>query len=300
MNYISLNEYLRDTFGCKVYKVSINGGFTCPNRDGTLDTRGCIFCSGYGSGDFAEDASLSVTEQIERGKKRIEAKMPKKINAATGVTSNKYIAYFQAFTNTYAPVERLRALYTEAINHPDIVAVSIGTRPDCLPENVLELLSELNQIKPIWIELGLQTIHEKSADYIRRGYALPVYDKAVEELNSRNIDVITHVILGLPGETREDMLETVRYVGKSGVQGIKLQLLHVIKGTDLEKDYNMGLFNCMTMEEYVDLIYTCISVLPKDIVIHRMTGDGAKKTLVAPLWSADKKRVLNALNKRLA
>ena len=300
MNYISLNEYLRDTFGCKVYKVSINGGFTCPNRDGTLDTRGCIFCSGYGSGDFAEDASLSVTEQIERGKKRIEAKMPKKINAATGVTSNKYIAYFQAFTNTYAPVERLRALFTEAINHPDIVAVSIGTRPDCLPENVLELLSELNQIKPIWIELGLQTIHEKSADYIRRGYDLPVYDKAVEELKSRNIDVITHVILGLPGETREDMLETVRYVGKSGVQGIKLQLLHVIKGTDLEKDYNMGLFKCMTMEEYVDLIYTCISVLPKDIVIHRMTGDGAKKTLVAPLWSADKKRVLNALNKRLA
>ena len=300
MNYISLNEYLRDTFGCKVYKVSINGGFTCPNRDGTLDTRGCIFCSGYGSGDFAEDASLSVTEQIERGKKRIEAKMPKKINAATGVTSNKYIAYFQAFTNTYAPVERLRALYTEAINHPDIVAVSIGTRPDCLPENVLELLSELNQIKPIWIELGLQTIHGKSADYIRRGYALPVYDKAVEELKSRSIDVITHVILGLPGETREDMLETVRYVGKSGVQGIKLQLLHVIKGTDLEKDYNMGLFKCMTMEEYVDLIYTCISVLPKDIVIHRMTGDGAKKTLVAPLWSADKKRVLNALNKRLA
>ena len=300
MNYISLNEYLRDTFGCKVYKVSINGGFTCPNRDGTLDTRGCIFCSGYGSGDFAEDASLSVTEQIERGKKRIEAKMPKKINAATGVTSNKYIAYFQAFTNTYAPVERLRALYTEAINHPDIVAVSIGTRPDCLPENVLELLAELNQIKPIWIELGLQTIHEKSADYIRRGYDLPVYDKAVEELKSRNIDVITHVILGLPGETREDMLETVRYVGKSGVQGIKLQLLHVIKGTDLEKDYNKGLFKCMTMEEYVDLIYDCISVLPEDIVIHRITGDGAKKTLVAPLWSADKKRVLNALNKRLA
>ncbi len=300
MNYISLNEYLRDTFGCKVYKVSINGGFTCPNRDGTLDTRGCIFCSGYGSGDFAEDASLSVTEQIERGKKRIEAKMPKKINAATGVTSNKYIAYFQAFTNTYAPVERLRALYTEAINHPDIVAVSIGTRPDCLPENVLELLSELNQIKPIWIELGLQTIHEKSADYIRRGYALPVYDKAVEELKSRNIDVITHVILGLPGETREVMLETVRYVGKSGVQGIKLQLLHVIKGTDLEKDYNMGLFKCMTMEEYVDLIYDCISVLPKDIVIHRMTGDGAKKTLVAPLWSADKKRVLNELNKKIS
>ena len=291
----TLNEYLKERFGQKVYKIAINGGFTCPNRDGTLGTRGCIFCSGYGSGDFAEDASLSVTEQIEAGKKRVELKMPKR----TSDGSNKYIAYFQAFTNTYAPVDRLRALYTEAINHPDIVAVSIGTRPDCLPEDVLELLGELNTIKPIWVELGLQTIHEKSAEYIRRGYELPVYDKAVEELRKRSIEVITHVILGLPGETRDDMMETVKYVGKSGVQGIKLQLLHVIKGTDLEKDYESGIFECMTMDEYIDLIYDCISVLPDDIVIHRMTGDGARKTLVAPLWSTDKKRVLNALKKKL-
>ena len=291
----TLNEYLKERFGQKVYKIAINGGFTCPNRDGTLGTRGCIFCSGYGSGDFAEDASLSVTEQIEAGKKRVESKMPKR----TSDDSNKYIAYFQAFTNTYAPVDRLRALYTEAINHPDIVAVSIGTRPDCLPEDVLELLGELNTIKPIWVELGLQTIHERSAEYIRRGYELPVYETAVEELRKRGIEVITHVILGLPGETRDDMMETVRYVGKSGVQGIKLQLLHVIKGTDLEKDYESGIFECMTMDEYIDLIYDCISVLPDDIVIHRMTGDGARKTLVAPLWSTDKKRVLNALKKKL-
>ena len=295
MKHRTLNEYLKERFGQKVYKIAINGGFTCPNRDGTLGTRGCIFCSGYGSGDFAEDASLSVTEQIEAGKKRVESKMPKR----TSDDSNKYIAYFQAFTNTYAPVDRLRALYTEAINHPDIVAVSIGTRPDCLPEDVLELLGELNTIKPIWVELGLQTIHERSAEYIRRGYELPVYETAVEELRKRGIEVITHVILGLPGETRDDMMETVRYVGKSGVQGIKLQLLHVIKGTDLEKDYESGIFECMTMDEYIDLIYDCISVLPDDIVIHRMTGDGARKTLVAPLWSTDKKRVLNALKKKL-
>ena len=294
MKYRSLNSYLQDTFGQKVYKISIDGGFTCPNRDGTIDTRGCIFCSAGGSGDFAEDRSFSVTEQIEQGKKRVEAKMPKKPESG-----NKYIAYFQAFTNTYAPVSRLRELYTEAIEHPDVVAVSIGTRPDCLPEETLDLLSELNALKPIWVELGLQTIHEKSAEYIRRGYPLQVYDEAVRNLRDKNIEVITHVILGLPGESREEMLETVKYVGASGVQGIKLQLLHVIEGTDLAKDYEAGHFKCMTMEEYVELIHDAIEVLPEDIVIHRMTGDGAKKTLVAPLWSGDKKRVLNALNKRL-
>ena len=288
----TVNQYLKERFGQKVYKISINGGFTCPNRDGTIGYGGCIFCSGYGSGDFAEEASLTVTEQIERGKKRVASKMHSDEN-------NKYIAYFQAFTNSYAPVERLRALYTEAINHPDIVALSIGTRPDCLPEAVLDLLSEMNRIKPVWVELGLQTIHKKSADYIRRGYELPVYDRAVKELKCRGIEVITHVILGLPGETREDMLSTVDYVGKSGVSGIKLQLLHVIKDTDLEKDYNHGLFRCMTMDEYVELIYDCISILPDDVIIHRMTGDGARKTLVAPLWSTDKKRVLNALNNKL-
>ena len=227
-----LNEYLRNTFGCKVYKISLNGGFTCPNRDGTIDTRGCIFCSAGGSGDFAESPTQSVTEQIEAGKARVAAKMK----------DGKYIAYFQAFTNTYGPVEKLRALYTEAIRHPDIVALSIATRPDCLPEEVLELLEELNHIKPVWVELGLQTIHPATADYIRRGYELEVYDRAVRSLRARHLEVITHVILGLPGETAADMVETVRYVVASGVTGIKLQLLHVLRGTDLAKDYETGKF----------------------------------------------------------
>ena len=308
MSYISVNDYLKQRFGCKVYKLAINGGFTCPNRDGTLGDRGCIFCSGYGSGDFAEDAGLSVTEQIESGKSRVAGKMgkyrsPSPKDESTVYTDGKYIAYFQAFTNTYAPVSRLRKLFTEAINHPEVVILSIATRPDCLPEDVLELLAELNEIKPVWVELGLQTIHEESAKYIRRGYPLSVYDEAVKKLNSRNIEVITHVILGLPGESREDMLETVRYVGESKATGkpagIKLQLLHVIEGTDMAADYTAGRFECMSMEEYVDLIHDCIEILPDDMVIHRMTGDGAKKTLIAPSWSADKKRVLNALNKRL-
>jgi hypothetical protein len=322
MEYRSLNSYMKERFGCKVYKLAINGGFTCPNRDGTIDSRGCIFCSGYGSGDFAEDASLSVTKQIELGKKRVESKMPSGGNGAK--STGKYIAFFQAFTNTYAPVERLRELFTEAIKHPDVVVLSIATRPDCLGEDVLELLSELNEIKPVWVELGLQTIHEKSAEYIRRGYPLKVYEEAVVNLRKRGIEVITHVILGLPGETKEDMLETVRYVGgaiklpyenagkdtcsnagvkeskgENGmyrVQGIKLQLLHVIEGTDLAKDYREGKFECLELDEYVELVRKCIEALPRDMVIHRMTGDGAKKTLVAPLWSADKKRVLNALN----
>ncbi len=292
MKQRTVNQYLKEKYGRKIYKISIDGGFTCPNRDGRLDTRGCIFCSAGGSGDFAEDRSLSIMEQIERGKRRVESKMP---SDQTG--GNKYIAYFQAFTNTYAPVEHLKSLYMEAVRHPDIVAISIGTRPDCLPEDVLNLLGEINSIKPVWVELGLQTIHEKTADYIRRGYPLPVYDKAVEELKRRDIEIITHVILGLPGESREDMLESVKYVGDSGVQGIKLQLLHVLKGTDLEKDYKAGLFKCMTMEEYINLIEDALDILPEDIIIHRMTGDGPKRILVAPEWSADKKRVLNELNK---
>ena len=297
---ITLNEYLRRRFGQKVYKISIDGGFTCPTRDGTLDTRGCIFCSIRGSGDFSEDRNLTVTEQIEKGKRRVEAKMPKTCaDASEEVGTNRYIAYFQAFTNTYAPVSHLRDLYSEAINHPDIVAISIGTRPDCLPKDVLELLGELNQVKPVWVELGLQTIHERSAEYIRRGYPLSVYDTAVAELKTRDIEVITHVILGLPGESREEMLESVKYVGDSGADGIKLQLLHVLQGTDLARDYTEGKFSCMTMEEYVDLIYDAISLLPEDMVVHRMTGDGDKKILIAPMWSADKKRVLNALNKKV-
>ena len=290
MEYYSLNQYLKDTFNTKVYKISINAGFTCPNRDGTLDTRGCIFCSGVGSGDFCESSLLSITDQIEQGKKRVAAKIK---------DDGKYIAYFQAFTNTYAPAQKLREVFTQAINHPDIVALSVATRPDCLPENVLNLLSELNQIKPVWVELGLQTIHEKTAEYIRRCYPLSVYDKAVEDLKERNINVITHVILGLPGESEEDMLQTVKYVCDKGTNGIKLQLLHVLKGTDLAKDYAEGKFKCLEMDEYINLIVKCLEIIPTNVVIHRMTGDGDKKILIAPEWSGDKKRVLNALTKSI-
>ena len=287
-DYITVNDYLKQKYGEKVYKVSINGGFTCPNRDGTLGTGGCIFCSGMGSGDFAPTAGMSVTDQIEAGINRVKAKNP-----------TKFIAYFQAFTNTYAPVERLEQLYKEAMDYPKIVGLSIATRPDCLPDEVLRLIERLNRIKPVWVELGLQTIKEETARYIRRGYPLNVYDEAVNKLRTIGVEVITHIILGLPGETKEDMLRTVGYVAKSGATGIKLQLLHVIRGTDLEKDYNAGLFECMSMEEYVSLIKDCIDILPKDMIIHRMTGDGDKKTLIAPLWSTDKKRVLNALHAAL-
>lgn len=289
MEYLSFNKYLKDKFDQKVYKISLDGGFTCPNRDGKTGTRGCIFCSKGGSGDFAESREMSITEQIESGKKKVEKK----------IKSGKYIAYFQAFTNTYAPVEMLRQKYEEAINHPDIVALSIATRPDCLGDDVLRLLDEMNKIKPVFVELGLQTIHQKSAKYIRRGYDLSVYDKAVRDLKKIGVNVVVHVILGLPNESENDMLETVKYVCESGANGIKLQLLHVIDGTDLAKDYEKGLFKTLEFDEYVNLIVKCVKIIPKDIVIHRLTGDGAKKDLIAPLWSADKKRVLNAINKAL-
>ena len=289
MEYLSFNKYLKDKFGQKVYKISLDGGFTCPNRDGKTGTRGCIFCSKGGSGDFAESREMSITEQIESGKKKVEKK----------IKSGKYIAYFQAFTNTYAPVEILRQKYEEAINHPDIVALSIATRPDCLGDDVLRLLDEMNKIKPVFVDLGLQTIHQKSAKYIRRGYDLSVYDKAVRDLKKIGVNVVVHVILGLPNESENDMLETVKYVCESGANGIKLQLLHVIDGTDLAKDYEKGLFKTLEFDEYVNLIVKCVKIIPKDIVIHRLTGDGAKKDLIAPLWSADKKRVLNAINKAL-
>lgn len=289
MEYLSFNKYLKDKFGQKVYKISLDGGFTCPNRDGKTGTRGCIFCSKGGSGDFAESREMSITEQIESGKKKVEKK----------IKSGKYIAYFQAFTNTYAPVEMLRQKYEEAINHPDIVALSIATRPDCLGDDVLRLLDEMNKIKPVFVELGLQTIHQKSAKYIRRGYDLNVYDKAVRDLKKIGVNIVVHVILGLPNESENDMLETVKYVCESGANGIKLQLLHVIDGTDLAKDYEKGLFKTLEFDEYVNLIVKCVKIIPKDIVIHRLTGDGAKKDLIAPLWSADKKRVLNAINKAL-
>ena len=289
MEYLSFNKYLKDKFGQKVYKISLDGGFTCPNRDGKIDTRGCIFCSKGGSGDFAQNRNLSITEQIESGKKIVEKK----------IKSGKYIAYFQAFTNTYAPVEILRAKYSEAINHPDIVALSIATRPDCLGDDVIELLDEMNKIKPVFVELGLQTIHSDSAKYIRRGYSLEVYNEAVKKLKNIGVNIVVHIILGLPNESEEDMLESVKYVCQSQIDGIKLQLLHIIAGTDLAKDYEKGLFKTLEFDEYVEPIAKCVAIIPKNIVIHRLTGDGAKKDLIAPLWSADKKRVLNAINKAL-
>ena len=286
---ITLNDYLKKTYGEKVYKVALNAGCSCPNRDGSIGYGGCIFCSKMGSGNFAQDENLSVTEQIERGKSLVKAK-----------GANKYIAYFQAFTNTYAPTDYLRSIYYEAVSHPDIVAVSIATRPDCLPKEVLSLLSEINSIKPVWVELGLQTIHSKTAELIRRGYDLCVYDEALKNLSDIGISqIITHVILGLPYETKEEMLETVRYVADSKSNGIKLQLLHVLKNTDLATMYGQGLFEVLSMEESVDIVAECIKCLPPDMVVHRMTGDGDKKELIAPMWSTDKKRVLNAIHEAL-
>ncbi len=285
MYYYSLNEYLRNTFGEKVYKISLNGGMTCPNRDGTLSDRGCIFCSRGGSGEFSANKLLSVTEQIEQAKSVIKAK----------TNCKKFIAYFQPFTNTYADVKYLETIFTEALNNEEVAVLSIATRPDCLGKDVLQLLESLNKIKPVWVELGLQTIHKSTSDYIRRCYELDVFDSAVEQLHNLNICVITHVILGLPLETRQMMLDTVKYVGEK-TDGIKLQLLHVLKDTDLLNDYEQGKFKTLSLEEYTDLLCDCIELLPKNVVIHRLTGDGDKKLLVAPLWSADKKRVLNTIN----
>ena len=289
MKYTTLNSYLKEKFGCKVYKISLDCGFTCPNRDGTLGYGGCIFCSEGGSGDFAESRTLGVTEQIESGKEKVKNK----------IKSGKYIAYFQAFTNTYADVNTLEKIFSEAINHPDIVALSIATRPDCLEQEKVELLSRLNKIKPIFVELGLQTVNEKTAKYIRRGYTLDVYDDAVERLHEQGINVVTHIIIGLPYETKEDMLSSVKYVCNV-TDGIKLQLLHILKGTDLAKDYFEHKFEVLSLEEYTDIIAECVKIIPKNVVIHRLTGDGAKKDLIAPLWSADKKKVLNTINKRLS
>ena len=288
MYYYSLNEYLQKTFGEKVYKISLNGGMTCPNRDGALGSRGCIFCSEGGSGEFAACGMLPVKEQIEQAKRRIAQKSD----------CRRFIAYFQPFTNTYAPVDYLRGIFEEAIKPDEIVALSIATRPDCLGEDVLRLLCELNNIKPVWVELGLQTVHESSAEYIRRGYPLRTYDEAARRLREMGINVITHIILGLPNESREMMLQSVRYAGERS-DGIKLQLLHVLKGTDLLSDYRRGSFETLSLDEYADLLCDCIEVLPPNVVIHRLTGDGDKKLLVAPMWSADKKRVLNTIQKAL-
>ncbi len=288
MRYNSLNNYLKTKYGCKVYKLSISSGLSCPNRDGTISTGGCIFCSNGGSGDFATSHLLSVTEQIELAKDKVASK----------IKDGKYIAYFQSFTNTYGDIDYLEKIFSEAINHPDIVGISIGTRPDCLGPDILKLLEKLNKIKPIWIELGLQTIHEKTAEYINRGYTLNVFDKAVSDLNKINIDIIVHLIVGLPFETPDDIIESVKYVASKNIAGIKIQLLHVLKNTPLEKEYLNNKFSVLSMEEYVDIIAECLKYIPPNIVIHRLTGDGPKSILIAPQWSADKKRVINYINKR--
>lgn len=287
--YHSLDYMLRERFGEKVYKVTLNGGMSCPNRDGTIGHGGCIFCSEGGSGDFAANAALSITEQIDSQIATLSAKRP----------IHKYIAYFQAYTNTYAPAEYLKQIFTEAIRHPSVAALSIGTRPDCLGEDVLALLDTLNQQKPVWVELGLQTIHEKTAQHIRRGYPLSCFETAVRELRSRNIEVIVHTILGLPGESHEDILATMQYLNHMDIQGIKLQLLHVLAGTDLAEDYARHTFQVMEREEYLDLLIDCLEHLEPSIVIHRMTGDGPKDLLIAPLWASRKREVLNLLHHRM-
>lgn len=282
-----LSEHYKDIFGCKVYKLSLDGGFTCPNRDGTLGTGGCIFCTG--SGEFAEGGPEPISIQLERAKQRVRDKNK----------GGKYIAYFQSFTNTYAAVSKLRTLFTEAIEPEEIVGLSVATRPDCLGEDVVALLCELNKQKPVYVELGLQTIHEDTIRYIRRGYPNSDYFDAVYRLKAVGINVVTHIILGLPGEDLTQMMQTTQAAVKAGTDGVKFHLLHVLKGTDLAQDYQDGKFTCMSMEEYGRALKACVDVLPEEIVVHRITGDGAKKNLIAPGWSADKKRVLNYLYKVL-
>lgn len=283
--YRSLNAWLTETYGEKVYKLALDGGFTCPTRDGTLDTRGCIFCAG-GSGDFAVPVTEDVPAAIETAKYIVAGKGGK-----------KYIAYYQSYTGTYDSPERLHRLYTGTVTHPDIVALSVGTRPDCLPDEVIRLLAELNRIKPVWVELGLQTVHPAAASYIRRGYDLPVFDDAVRRLHAAGITVIVHMILGLPGETPEMMTETARYIGQSGAEGIKFQLLHVLEGTDLAEDYRQGRFQVLSLDAYIGILERCIEAIPPEMVVHRLTGDGPKRILLAPLWSADKKHVLHAISR---
>lgn len=320
--YHSLDFELKSRFGQKVYKIALDGHMTCPNRDGTLGTRGCIFCSEGGSGDFAvpldfptfsifhdhtaadiaypgncipvQDWKNTIREAVNR---QIEAAISR-IKSKMGSAPDAYIAYFQSYTNTYAPLPYLETLFSAAIRHPKVVALSIGTRPDCLPDKVVDLCASLNQEKPVWIELGLQTIHEDTAAFLRRGYPLSTFTDALSRLRARNLETIVHVILGLPEENREQMLETIRYLAKQDIQGIKLQLLHVLKGTDLAKIYEQQPFPVMTMEEYLDLVIDCIALLPPELVIHRITGDGPKSLLIAPLWSANKRLVLNSLTRR--
>ena len=287
-SYTTLNDHYRKLFGCKVYKLSIDAGFTCPNRDGKIDHGGCIFCGGDGSGAFAAGGS-HITQQLEEAKKRVEAKNK----------GGKYIAYFQSFTNTYGPVEKLRQLYEEAIAPDDILGIAIGTRPDCLGDDVVELLKVIHSRKFVSVELGLQTVHKSSVDYIRRGYENEVYFDAVRRLKEAGIEVVTHIILGLPGETPEMAAETTRQAIAAGTDGVKFHLLHVLQGTDLSADYEAGKFSCLELPEYAHWLKLCLAEVPPEVVVHRITGDGAKKDLIAPLWSGDKKRVLNYLNQHL-
>ena len=286
--YRTLSQHYREKFGCKVYKLSIDGGFSCPNRDGTVGYGGCIFCNETGSGDFAA-CGISITQQLQDAKKWVEKKNK----------DGKFIAYFQSFTNTYAPAEILRRRYLEAIAPEDIVGLAIGTRPDCLGEDVMAVLKEVNAIKPVSVELGLQTIHEASISYIRRGYANQMYFDALHRLKEAGVEVVTHIILGLPGETPQMAAQTTRAAVEAGTNGVKFHLLHVLKNTDLEKDYLAGKFSCLSLEAYGDWLCACIKEVPPDVTVHRITGDGAKRNLVAPLWSGDKKRVLNYLNNLL-
>lgn len=288
--YHSLDYEMKQRFDEKVYKISLESGMTCPNRDGTLDSRGCIFCSGKGSGDFAAPLADSITGQIDAGIRGLSTR--KKVG-------DKFIAYFQSFTNTYAPVSVLRTMYEEALRHPKVAMLSIATRPDCLPEEVLALLVECNQFKPVMVELGLQTIHEHTAALIRRGYALEVYDTAVKSLKALGLEVVTHVIAGLPGETQEDFLETVFHVGEIGSDGIKLQLLHILEDTDLAVLYRQGKCHAMTFDAYIDTVIRALAILPENMVIHRLTGDGPKSLLIAPAWSSRKRDVLNEIHRQL-
>ena len=298
MHYLSFNEAMRARFGTKVYRLSLQSGCTCPSRDGTIGTGGCTFCSEGGSGDFAAPL-LPIGEQIEEAKKRVDAKIPSSI----APQDRRYIAYFQSYTNTYGNVDRLRALYAEALANPQIVALDIGTRPDCLPPEMMQMLRalQISSGKPVWVELGLQTIHEETARRVHRGYELPVFEDAYRRLKASGLEVIVHVILGLPGEAREDMLETVRYLSllTPPPDGIKLQLLHILEGTELAREYEADPFPLFTLDSYCDLVVDCLRLLPPETVVHRITGDGPKRLLIAPQWSADKKRVLNTLNRRI-
>ena len=285
----TVSEKLKEQFGCKVYKLSLDAGFTCPNRDGTIAKGGCIFCSASGGGEFAEKIKDDIACRLEKAKNRVE-------NKAKG---SKYIAYFQAFSGTYGKIERLRQLYYDAISPDYIVGLSVATRPDCLPDEVISLLAEINKIKPVTVELGLQTSNDKTAEYIRRGYKSEVFTSAVARLKRAGIETVAHMIIGLPFETAEDAVNTARFIGDSGADGIKFHLLHVLRGTDLEKEHLCGRFDTLTLEEYTDILKACLEVLPEDIIIHRLTGDGAKRDLVSPLWSADKKRVLNHIKREL-